>query len=170
MLSQLRNICSALCIAASPWEQGATSDKQSQEILKTTETVWCSIPVKHPGRLPRLQGLSTASIHTNPNYCTVTLVSTEQLSHSLALMGRFGSVYKNSGLLKLWNKMQILKYVKRQGGTRSFCRTFHGAPTSQVLLVGLVMPLQKRHGRSRKYPEKENKVCQRNENAPTDSK
>lgn len=115
VLGQLRNICSAFCIAWSPWEQWAAWDKKSQGVRKTTKPVWCSIPVKHPGSGPRLQGLSTVSIHTNPNYCTVTLVSTEQLSHSLALRSRFGPVSKNFSLLRLWNKMQILYYVKKKG-------------------------------------------------------
>lgn len=64
VLGQLRNICSAFCIAWSPWEQWAALDKKSQGVLKTTESVWCSIPVKHPGSGPRLQGLSTVSTQT----------------------------------------------------------------------------------------------------------
>lgn len=114
VLGQLRNICSALCTAGSPWEQGAASDKKSQEILKTTESdaaFLSNILAGSPGSRDCLQHPST------PTQTTLLWHWSLQNSYPIALMSRFGTISKNFGLLRIWNKIQILKYVQKQAGS-----------------------------------------------------
>lgn len=129
MLGQLRNICSALCIAGSPWEQGATSDEKSQEILKTTDLLdaafLSNILAAFPGSRNCLQHPST------PTQTTVLWHWALQNSYPTAWSWCV-SLVQYIRILVCWNFG--IKYrswnTSKEGreGPRSFCSQLHGAP------------------------------------------